>query len=647
MSVPWAPSSELETLSAAICAGELTAEGRAQLEVLLRDEPACRWYRDFCLLQAELRFLVRAGRASATAGRSVRREAAIHASSVVTQFSASGDPLPLAPGAPDPGLGFFSTILHGTIGCFPEGMPVAYLIATVVTGLGLLIGSHIYMSRPEEVARQYVPLPSPLSPLPSVVGRITGKVDCNWETKGLGIRDWGLEKGSGFGGQGTGAESHRSSTCQSLIPNPQSLVSLGDRFALASGLMEITYDTGAKVILQGPVTYQVEANGGYLAVGKLTGKLETKNDECRMMNDELWAQLSDIHPSSFILHPFVVRTPTATVTDLGTEFGVEVTENQQSQLRVFQGRVVIQTRGSDGIAPQTIELGKDEAVSVQPRGAVTRYAGSAAKSSAMATSFVREIPKRVDRTTNPIDATPGLLYHLDAAHGVVRNARGGVTDWTDRSKNRYAFRGKIENTSVALVTSEPSFGGRPVLRNTSSTDINLLRLWVATTPRSVIIVEKTTSGDATGGIWGYSDDCGMEFGIRRDALHNWMNANSNDWAFDGRLYVNGVATFIQPNDAPGILEAYNANPTVPVFYRTSLFGYSRVDRHPHPVRWWQGDIAEVAAFDRVLTEAERASIVGHLGTKYRIATLFNPSIHKDSASCLGKSPSASSAAKEK
>ena len=29
---------------------------------------------------------------------------------------------------------------------------------------------------------------------------------------------------------------------------------LGDKFALASGLMEITYDTGAKVILQGPVT---------------------------------------------------------------------------------------------------------------------------------------------------------------------------------------------------------------------------------------------------------------------------------------------------------------------------------------------------------------------------------------------------------
>ena len=42
--------------------------------------------------------------------------------------------------------------------------------------------------------------------------------------------------------------------------------------------MEITYDTGAKVILQGPVKYEVEANGGYLAVGKLTGKLEKRGE---------------------------------------------------------------------------------------------------------------------------------------------------------------------------------------------------------------------------------------------------------------------------------------------------------------------------------------------------------------------------------
>ena len=148
---------------------------------------------------------------------------------------------------------FLTTALHGTVGYFPEGMPLAYLVATVMTGLGLLIGSLIPVSHPEQVARQSAPLPSPLSPLPSVVGRITGMVDCKWAT--IRFRDPKI----------------RQSTHQ------PSLVSLGDKFALASGLMEITYDTGAKVILQGPVTYEVESNGGYLAVGKLTGKLEKKS----------------------------------------------------------------------------------------------------------------------------------------------------------------------------------------------------------------------------------------------------------------------------------------------------------------------------------------------------------------------------------
>ena len=56
-------------------------------------------------------------------------------------------------------------------------------------------------------------------------------------------------------------------------------VPLGRKYELASGLMEITYDTGAKVILQGPVTYEVEsARGGYLAVGKLTARVEKRGE---------------------------------------------------------------------------------------------------------------------------------------------------------------------------------------------------------------------------------------------------------------------------------------------------------------------------------------------------------------------------------
>ena len=63
-------------------------------------------------------------------------------------------------------------------------------------------------------------------PKTELVGRITGMVDCKWA--------------------GTAFDS----------PD----VPLGRKYELASGLVEITYDTGAKVILQGPVTYEVESS---------------------------------------------------------------------------------------------------------------------------------------------------------------------------------------------------------------------------------------------------------------------------------------------------------------------------------------------------------------------------------------------------
>ena len=56
----------------------------------------------------------------------------------------------------------------------------SYLAATVIVGVGLLIGWAWKVSDHPQIARQSVPLPSPLSPLPSVVGRITGIVDCQW-----------------------------------------------------------------------------------------------------------------------------------------------------------------------------------------------------------------------------------------------------------------------------------------------------------------------------------------------------------------------------------------------------------------------------------------------------------------------------------
>ena len=56
-------------------------------------------------------------------------------------------------------------------------------------------------------------------------------------------------------------------------------VPLGAKYALASGLMEISYDSGARVILQGPCTYQVNSPaGGYLWQGRLTARVVERGE---------------------------------------------------------------------------------------------------------------------------------------------------------------------------------------------------------------------------------------------------------------------------------------------------------------------------------------------------------------------------------
>ena len=125
----------------------------------------------------------------------------------------------------------------------------------MLVSLGLAIASLIPASRPEQLADNSPPSASPtIEPEIESVGRITGMVDCRWAESSVQA--------------GGGAR-----------------VCLGRKYALAAGLMEITYDTGAKVILQGPVTYEVgSATGGFLSLGKLTARLEKK--KMKMMNDE-------------------------------------------------------------------------------------------------------------------------------------------------------------------------------------------------------------------------------------------------------------------------------------------------------------------------------------------------------------------------
>ena len=290
-------------------------------------------------------------------------------------------------------------------------------MATVIFGIGLLIGSVVHVSQPAQVARQSI-LPSTgtdrrlvgrgaggeggdnVAHSRPTVGRITGMVDCRWEGK-KGDSPPLCEAPEGpFRQRGT----------VPLFP----LVTLGDRFALASGLMEITYDTGAKVILQGPVTYEVEsASGGYLSVGKLTARVESAKQQAAISKS----------PNFQISKLFLVKTPTATVTDLGTEFGVEVEKRGSTVSHVFRGSVRLEATSADGRVQGMVRV-LNENESAQ----VANHDGNRVvllKAPVRVSCFVREMPRREIKTLDLVDVVAGGDgYSGRRNHGInVTNGR--------------------------------------------------------------------------------------------------------------------------------------------------------------------------------------------------------------------------------
>ena len=251
-----------------------------ELDAILLGDPVSRnRYLDYCRMQVALRLELRSHRAAQRVHWEIGVEPAAPAaeSDVDGEEPLSAIPpivIDVSPGGRYP--------LGG--GLFAVGGPLfSYAAATVITGM-LVLGTWMYkVSLHGEVSlAKPAPASKQLPPRPVLVGQITATADCRW------------------------ADAREAPPA----------VPLGRKYELASGLVEIRYDTGAKVILQGPCTYEVEsARGGYLSLGKLTARVE---------RPEVRGQGSEQSPLPLSPSAFVVRTPTATVIDLGTEFGVEV-----------------------------------------------------------------------------------------------------------------------------------------------------------------------------------------------------------------------------------------------------------------------------------------------------------------------------------
>ena len=319
---------ELFGLFEALCDGVITPAEHGRLQQRLAADAAARqFYFDYLDLRLHLRQWQRT-----CAGEGLP--------------DIEADAVPSAPLAIHaPPLDVPVSAIYSPIGSFA----FSYLVAALIVGLGLMVGWVYHVPTPHadrgnaaKVVNQR-PAARELPPPPEivVVGRVTGMIDCRWAD---------------------------AKTVTALAAP----VALGQKYDLASGLLKISYRSGASHFA-GPLHLSGRiANRRPPLVRPLDGESEGERGERRgergerrgaeekqrgVAGDQLAVHrqrsaFSNQHsadstqqsPSPPSLSPlpsplFTVHTPTATITDLGTEFGVEVEKSGISRANVFEGMV--------------------------------------------------------------------------------------------------------------------------------------------------------------------------------------------------------------------------------------------------------------------------------------------------------------------
>ena len=358
MTEPREPTAEMESLLAAAADERLTESDCTRLRQLLEaSDDARQSYVEHVILHAMLRWVH-----ASPLGAEIANPDKSSAEGETAADDSAPDQTPLI-AQTSPAFPTLLATLPSSYSGFssPLGsLLFSYLLAGVIVGVGILIGWVCQVSGPQETpVVQYGPRPSsavsPVEREQVFVGQINAIIDCKWaDPRNAPI---GFDR-----------------------------IVLGRRYDLVSGLMEIAYDTGARVILQGPCTYRVDStSGGYLAVGMLTARVEERGE--RIPANQRATIGSHSFPS-----PLSIRTPTATVADLGTEFGVEVDKSGASTARVYRGKVEMRVIGDGATNDKVVALEANESARVEiGKDQVARVVRESGRSD----TFVRQMPKRV------------------------------------------------------------------------------------------------------------------------------------------------------------------------------------------------------------------------------------------------------------
>lgn len=206
----------------------------------------------------------------------------------------------------------------------------------------------------------------------------------------------------------------------------------GTRLELVTGLIEIACDSGAKIVLEGPASFQL--------AGGSTARLDRGKATVSLASAGQGGQAGSPR--------FAVTTPSATVTDLGTAFGVIVGDDGETVVSVFDGIVDLLPHAA---AAKPLRLAAGEG------GGVAAAATVATPRPPPAEPFTRSVPRQPPAIDSAL-AQAGW----DAARAVTRY-RDSFVGTGSLAGSRPAARGGVGRKAWIAPregwTIDPALGG--------------------------------------------------------------------------------------------------------------------------------------------------------------------------------------------
>lgn len=226
------------------------------------------------------------------------------------------------------------------------------------------------------------------------------------------------------------------------------------------------------------------------------------------------------------------------------------------------------------------------------------------------------------RTPAAAPAADAIAFRLDAsAEGTLTTSGDKVVSWSDADGRAIAFANEAEH---APTLNGEGQADKPTVRFAG----NSLERLIANAPvarlRTLVMVNRVASGShpnpsgwGNAGIYG---ECDQDVGFR---LYNQTNVKVDSLFEDGILYVNGVSGMSRMGNLDYMAfpnNQFNTLMAVASDDRTVTAG-TIGDYSKNWKRAYCGDIAEMIAYDRELSEVERLEVERYLASKWSVREL--------------------------